>query len=61
VLTADELWQKIAELGGTHLATVPADLGRVVRLRARGDRLLAYTDSGAVMIVHAPTGEGDLQ
>jgi hypothetical protein len=56
----DMLRQKIMEIGGTHLATVPADLGRVVRLRARGDRLLAYTESGAVMIVYAPTGEEDL-
>jgi hypothetical protein len=56
----DMLRQKIMEIGGTHLATVPAELGRVVRLRARGDRLLAYTESGAVMIVYAPTGEEDL-
>jgi hypothetical protein len=55
----DHIRLEIMQLGGTHLATVPADLGRVVRLRARGDRLLAYTDSGAVMIVYAPTGEED--
>jgi hypothetical protein len=57
----DMLRQRIMQLGGTPLATVPADLGRVVRLRARGDRLLAYTESGAVVILYAPTGEGDLQ
>jgi hypothetical protein len=57
----DRLRQEIMELGGTHLATVPAELGRVVRLRARGDRLLAYTESGAVVILYAPTGEEELR
>jgi pyruvate/2-oxoglutarate dehydrogenase complex dihydrolipoamide dehydrogenase (E3) component len=58
----DALWQKIMAIGGTPIGTaIPAELGNVVRLVARGDRLLAHTDSGVVVILYAPTGEGDLQ
>jgi hypothetical protein len=60
--TADDLCQKIMAIGGTPIGTaIPAELGSVTRLRARGDRLLAYTESGAIVILYAPTGEGDLQ
>jgi len=40
--------------GTSHLCTVPADLGKVMRLDIRNGKVIAETESGIQMIVPVP-------